>query len=129
MASAKGCSDNFSNPDAIAKTSSSPISLKFKISVTSGFPLVSVPVLSNATAEILLAASNASPPLTSTPYSAPLPVPTIKDVGVAKPSAQGHAMTITEVKAMSAKAKVEPSAKYHTKKVAIAMPMTAGTNQ
>ncbi|EKD46585.1 MAG: hypothetical protein ACD_67C00162G0002 [uncultured bacterium] len=98
------------------------------MSVTSGFPCVSVPVLSKITAEILLAASNASPPFTSTPYSAPLPVPTISDVGVASPSAHGHAITITDVNAISENASVAPRAKYHTPNVKIAIPITAGTN-
>ncbi len=39
------------------------------------------------------AASNGSPPLISTPFAAPTPVPTITAVGVARPSAHGHATT------------------------------------
>ena len=63
------------------------------------------------------------------PYSAPLPVLTIIAVGVAKPSAQGQAITITAVKAINEKAKVAPSTKYHTTNVASAITITAGTNQ
>jgi len=36
------------------------------------------------------------------PFSAPFPVPTIIAVDVASPSAHGHAITITEVKAINA---------------------------
>ncbi len=77
---------------------------------------------------ILQACSRGSPPLTKIPFSAPLPVPTIIAVGVAKPSAQGQAITITAVNAIKAKESVAPSTKYHTTKVMIAKIMTAGTN-
>ena len=43
-----------------------------------------------------------SPPLNKIPFSAARPVPTIIDVGVAKPSAQGHAMTSTDIAASNA---------------------------
>jgi len=60
------------------------------MSVTSGFPFVKVPVLSKIIALIFSAASRGSPPLIKIPCSAPLPVPTIIAVGVAKSSAQGQ---------------------------------------
>ena len=65
-------------------------------SVTCGFPLVIVPVLSKTIAVKLLAASRISPFLIKIPFLAPRPVPTIKAVGVANPKAQGQAITITE---------------------------------
>ena len=45
----------------------------------------------------LCAFSSGSPPLIRMPFVAPTPVPTITAVGVAKPSAQGHAMHRTVV--------------------------------
>ncbi len=80
------------------------------------------------TASIRHAASNASPPFTRIPYSAPLPVPTMIEVGVASPSAHGHAITMTAVNAMSATVSVDPSTTYQTMKVSIAEIITAGTN-
>ncbi len=75
------------------------------------------------------AASNGSPPLTRIPYSAPLPVPTMMAVGVASPKAQGQAMTITDVIAMSEYVKELPKIKYQIMKVPAAIPRTTGTNQ
>ena len=72
------------------------------MSVTSGLPFVSVPVLSKTMVLTLQAISNGSPPLIRMPFSAALPVPTIRAVGVANPSAHGQAMTITAVNAMIA---------------------------
>ncbi|EKE00261.1 MAG: hypothetical protein ACD_22C00064G0001 [uncultured bacterium] len=97
------------------------------VSVTSGLPFVIVPVLSKTIIFTLTADSKGSPPLTSIPFSAPLPVPTIIDVGVASPSAQGHAITITEVNAISAKDNVEPITKYQTTNVMAARIRTVGT--
>src|SRR3990167_3229380 len=99
------------------------------ISATSGFPLVKVPVLSKTIALILQALSRGSPPFTKIPCSAPTPVPTIIAVGVARPKAQGQAITITAVKAIKAKDKVDPNTKNQTTKVNAAIAITAGTNQ
>ena len=63
--------------------------------VTVGCPRVTVPVLSNTIVRILYARSSASPPLIRIPLAAPTPVPTMTAVGVARPSAQGQAMTST----------------------------------
>ena len=49
--------------------------------------------------EILLAISRYSPPLNNIPCSAAFPEPIINAAGVAIPSAQGHAIIITETKA------------------------------
>ena len=43
-------------------------------------------------------ASKESPPLRRIPFSAPLPVPTITAVGIAKPRAHGHEITTIDVK-------------------------------
>ena len=63
--------------------------------MTAGSPPVIVPVLSSTTARRLCARSSASLFLNRMPFSAPLPVPTMMAVGVARPSAQGQAMTST----------------------------------
>ncbi|EKD92889.1 MAG: hypothetical protein ACD_28C00314G0001 [uncultured bacterium] len=50
-------------------------------------------------------------------------------VGVANPRAHGQAITITAVKAMSAKDNVDPAIKYQPRPVNSATMITAGTNQ
>ncbi|OQB02698.1 MAG: hypothetical protein BWY25_00411 [Chloroflexi bacterium ADurb.Bin222] len=105
-------------------------------SVTAGWPLVSVPVLSNTITEMWPARSRASPFLSRTPNSAPRPVPTITAVGVARPMAQGQAMTSTATMLMSARVKALVSAfagsggpkKSQPRNVSAAMAMTRGTN-
>ena len=59
--------------------------------------MVKVPVLSKITADKRLIFSRLAPPLIKIPFSAPIPVPTIIAVGVAKPSAQGQATTKTAI--------------------------------
>ena len=61
-------------------------------SVTSGFPSVTVPVLSKTTVVNLPACCNASPLRIRIPISAALPTPTMIEIGVAKPKAQGQAI-------------------------------------
>ena len=63
--------------------------------MTRGLPSVSVPVLSRTTALTEPSRSSASALRNRTPFSAPLPVPTMIEVGVARPSAQGQAMIST----------------------------------
>src|SRR3989344_5421170 len=96
--------------------------------VTFGFPWVSVPVLSNITVLILCAVSSASASLIRIPCSAPIPVPTIIAVGVAKPIAHGQAMirTATVFSTANKKEGVGP-ATYQITKVTIASMMTTGT--
>ena len=67
-----------------------------------GRPSVSVPVLSTATTCASFSC-NASPLRNSTPISAPRPVPTMIEVGVASPIAQGQAMISTATALTSAK--------------------------
>lgn len=52
--------------------------------------------------QTLCAASRARPPLISTPWEAPTPVPTMTAVGVARPRAQGQATTSTDMPNSSA---------------------------
>ena len=62
---------------------------------TFGLPSVSVPVLSMTSVSIFSIRSSASAFLISTPACAPRPTPTMIDIGVARPSAQGQAMIST----------------------------------
>ena len=123
MAVARGCSEDSSKLAAIDKTCfSSPT-----ISVTSGLPFVIVPVLSITTVFTSLTSSRTSPFLIKIPILAPRPVPTIKAVGVAKPKAQGQAITTTETAKIKALAIVAPKKTYQTKNVKIDKIKTAGT--
>jgi hypothetical protein len=72
------------------------------ISLSKGHPEVKVPVLSKTTIVILLILSSTSPPLIKTPKEAAIPVPTITAVGVAKPKAQGQAMTKVDIPKLNA---------------------------
>mmetsp|Transcript_13916 Transcript_13916/g.59539 ORF Transcript_13916/g.59539 Transcript_13916/m.59539 type:complete len:396 (-) Transcript_13916:1277-2464(-) len=76
--------------------SPSPPSPPQSTRVTRGLPTVSVPVLSKTTQSSLCARSSTSPPRMSKPCLAPSDVPTSTAVGVASPSAQGHATTSTD---------------------------------
>ena len=89
---ASGCSEKVSRLAASVKTrASSPTT-----SVTSGWPMVMVPVLSNTTVWIFCTSWRTVPFLIRTPILALRPVPTIRAVGVAKPRAQGQAIMRTE---------------------------------
>ena len=99
-------------------------------SVTSGSPRVRVPVLSNSTVSALRAFSSSAPPRNSTPSSAARPEPTIMPVGVARPSAQGQAITSTSQQATMAFSRSPGlAAKYHTPNTAAAISTTAGTKR
>src|SRR4029450_9586226 len=60
-----------------------------------GLPSVSVPVLSTTIVVTFSIVSSASALRMRTPASAPRPVPTMIDIGVARPRAHGHAMMST----------------------------------
>ena len=70
--------------------------------VTVGLPSVSVPVLSTTSVSTFSIRSSASAFLIRTPACAPRPTPTMIDIGVARPSAQGQAMISTATAATSA---------------------------
>ena len=61
-----------------------------------------MPVLSNTIVVIEETFSRTSPPLIRMPYDAAMPVPTITAVGVARPKAQGQAMTKVEIPKLKA---------------------------
>ena len=62
-----------------------------------------------------------------TPSWAPLPVPTIIDVGVANPMAQGQAITSTAMNIRRAKGNGAAPIKYQASPANVAMTMTVGT--
>ena len=124
---ASGCSLLASSAIAMSSSFSSSKPSAAIISVTFGIPSVMVPVLSSATAAILPAFSSTSAVLNRIPFPAPMPFPTIMATGVARPSAQGHDMTRTDMLLASAYAVVCPS-RSHTAKVTAAIEITTGTN-
>mmetsp|Transcript_2845 Transcript_2845/g.9564 ORF Transcript_2845/g.9564 Transcript_2845/m.9564 type:complete len:314 (-) Transcript_2845:505-1446(-) len=100
---AMGCAECCSAAAASAKTRFFATEPSANSPASSGWPVVSVPVLSRTTQDTAWAASSTAPPLTSTPCRAPTPVPTMTAVGVARPNAQGHATTTTDTAKSSAK--------------------------
>lgn len=103
MALAIGCSlADSAEPTAAQSVSfvaASPISCQLTTDI---LPSVRVPVLSKTTASTLCAICSAAADLMRTPWAAPNPVPIITAVGVASPSAQGHAITSTAMENSSA---------------------------
>ena len=89
-ARAIGCSEACSTAAARRTASRSPIT-----SVTVEVPVVTVPVLSSTTVSMRRADSSTSGPRIRMPSCAPRPVPTSSAIGVARPSAHGHAMIST----------------------------------
>ena len=127
MARARGCSDSRSTAATKASISSSPIPAA-TTSVTSGSPLVRVPVLSITTVSILAIPSRAVAFLNNTPRLAPIPVPTMIAVGVARPRASGHVMTTT-VMAKSIACATPTPASIHTAKVTVPPMRATNTSQ
>ena len=127
IASASGCSDIFSSEAAICSISFCGTPSLQSIFVTTGVPWVIVPVLSSTTVSMLWAVSRASADLIRIPLLAPLPVPTIMAVGVARPSAQGQEMTRTEMPIDRANSKPYPNSSQ-TMTAISAMLITTGTN-
>ena len=89
-------------------------------------PVVTVPVLSRTTVSTWRVDSSTSGPLMRMPSCAPRPVPTSSAVGVARPSAQGQAITSTETAAVNAAVTPKP-APSHAPSVPTAITMTMGT--
>ena len=127
-ASARGCSERLSINNKTSILCRKSIPGFQKISVTTGFPSVIVPVLSKTTACTLHNCSRLCASRIRILFSAPLPIPTIIAVGVANPNAQGQAITntVTEVSKACVKAS-SPPAIIQPIKVSAAIPITAGT--
>ena len=92
-----------------------------------GCPAVRVPVLSKATTSSRCASSSACASLMRMPCRAATPVPAMIAAGVARPSAQGQAITITATDRISATSKPTPAA-HQPSSVASATSSTTGTN-
>jgi hypothetical protein len=89
---------------------------------------VSVPVLSTTSVSTFSSRSSASAFRISTPAVAPRPVPTMIDMGVARPSAQGQAMISTATALTSASASRGSGPRVaQTAKVTAATATTVGT--
>jgi hypothetical protein len=131
IASASGCSLPRSTLAARRSRSSSANPAAGTMAVTAfGLPSVSVPVLSTTSVSTFSIRSSASAFLIRTPACAPRPTPTMIDIGVARPSAQGQAMMSTETAATRpiGEARLRtPDAQ--AKRRAIATRITSGTNQ
>src|ERR1700723_3128102 len=96
--------------------------------VTRGFPSVRVPVLSMTSVSTFSRISSASAFLIRTPAVAPRPTPTMIDMGVAKPNAQGQAMIRTATALTSAYARRgDGPTEAQTTNVTIADAITPGT--
>src|SRR5260221_10535028 len=104
--------------------------MPFAITDTSfGLPSVSVPVLSTIKTLTFSRISRASAFFTKTPAVAPRPVPTIIDIGVARPRAHGHAMMSTATALTSAYAmRGSGPQTLQVTNASVAMPTTVGTN-
>ena len=133
-AEAKGCS----LPDCTAALSDTKSATKAARSVcvdkghgtaaiNCGWPMVSVPVLSNATTLTPCATSKASASLIKMPRLAAAPVPTMMAVGVASPSAHGQAITSTATAFRIARSQ-SPLTQAQPSKVTSASTITTGTN-
>ena len=130
MATAMGCSERACTDATHSRTCSASWPGAASRPVSVGLPSVSVPVLSNATTCTSRSVCSASPWRNSTPISAARPVPTMMEVGVARPMAQGQAMISTATALTSAcdRAGAGPR-NSQSRKVSRATPITAGTNQ
>ena len=104
---ARGCSLVFST-EAASSIRYLSFPSRLIISVTTGLPSVTVPVLSIATVLTLPRFSIAAAVLYRIPFEAPTPLPTIIATGVARPSAQGQLITKTEIAREMAKLKGFP---------------------
>ncbi len=130
IAAASGCCDDAStaaiSPSAVDSSNGLPGAST--TSVTLGAPSVMVPVLSRITVVMSPARCSASPPLISSPSSAPFPVATITAVGTARPIAQGQAMISTATPAaMPRTAPPSPPTSAQVIAVSSARTITTGT--
>ena len=126
-APATGCSERASTAAAQRTKWSASTPTVGTTSTSSIRPSVIVPVLSKTMWVIARVLSSTSPPLIMIPKRAPRPVPTMMAVGVAKPSAQGQAITSTATAAVNASLTAWPVANQATK-VTAAIPKATGTN-
>ena len=126
MARPRGCSLFFSSAPASSRSRSSDTPSAHERPLTRIFPVVMVPVLSNAMICVRPVSSRAAAVLNRMPFLAPTPLPTMIATGVASPSAHGQLITSTEMALARAKAMPSP-ASIHAAQVTRAMQRTAGT--
>ena len=126
MARAMGCSDADSAVPA-RRSSSSRVRPTGSTPTTAMRPLVMVPVLSRTMTSSPRARSSTSAPEMTTPNCEPRSVPTSRAVGVASPSAHGHAMISTDTAAVAAKTRGSP-ANSQPARVSADSTSTPGTN-
>ena len=126
IARATGCSDAASSAPTSLHALASSIAEVVVIPAGWSFPVVTVPVLSRTIVSTRLVDSRTSGPRMIIPSCAPRPVPTIRAVGVARPSAQGQAMIRTATAAVKAEAAL-PSTSSQAASVQSAMTITTGT--
>ena len=122
IARATGCSLCSSRRASTAKSASDSCEPMSVIT-----PVVRVPVLSSTTVSIDRVDSSASGPETRIPSCEPRPEDTARAVGVASPSAQGHAMMST-VSAACRPIAQSPLMRPHARNVSTLMTKTIGTN-
>ena len=126
IARAIGCSLASSAPPASRRSSVRETPSAGIASSSHIRPSVTVPVLSRTIVVIRRVRSSTSGPLIRIPSCAPRPVPTIRAVGVARPSAHGHAMMSTATEAVKASVGSPVSASQPTR-VARESASTIGT--
>ena len=130
-ASASGCVELRSKASRMPSSISlsTPLSGVFSQKVlTLGLPRVSVPVLSRTKALTLCPSSRLFASRMRICCSAPLPMPTIRAVGVASPKAQGQAMTNTDTAESNPKESAfSPPKIIQDTKVRMERPKTTGT--
>ena len=130
IADASGCSLTRSRLATRRSSADSSMPPSAATVVSAGLPSVSVPVLSTTSVSTCSSTSSASALRSSTPSSAPRPVPTMIDIGVARPSAHGQAMISTATALTSACAsRGSGPMDAQIAKVTTATAITAGTNQ
>ena len=127
IARAIGCSLPFSTAPTSESASSrrTPSMQTTSTSVIS--PVVTVPVLSSTTVSMRRVLCSTSIPLMTMPICAARPLPTISAVGVARPSAHGHAMISTATAALNAASVCLPADSPNTS-VRNEIANTTGTN-
>jgi len=126
MARPMGCSEPCSSAPATCTSSVSSVPAAGWVAVTVMVPAVMVPVLSSTTVSMRRVCSSTCGPRMRMPSCAPRPVPTSSAVGVASPSAQGHAMISVVTAAVNATSGEAPPSS-HTVNATMARAMTMGT--
>ncbi len=123
---AMGCSESRSRLAATCSRSASAVSEVATIRRSRGRPSVRVPVLSKARSVACPRASRAAASRTSTPFRAAEPRPTMTATGVARPRAQGQAITRRVTAGRQAWARA-PVAIHHPARVSRARTRMVGT--